>query len=334
MSGFTGGRLVVATHNAGKAAEFEALLLPLGIRCVSAGALGLPVPEETETSFEGNARLKALAAARASGLPALGDDSGIEVEALGGLPGLRTADWAEGPGGRDFGRAMARVQALLDARGAPEPRRARFVAALCLAWPHGHAETVRGEAAGRLVWPPRGEGGHGFDPMFLPDGHAETYAEMAPGVKNRISHRAAAFARLRAGPLAGTGATASPRRLLSTGSPFEAEMAYSRAVVQGDWCFVAGVTGYDYRTMTMPEGIAAQARNCFRTIAEVLAEAGFALTQVARVQYTVTAKALVPDLAPVLAEWLDGIRPASTMVIAGLVRPEMLVEIEVTAFRG
>lgn len=126
----------------------------------------------------------------------------------------------------------------------------------------------------------------------------------------------------------------SPRRLISTGSPFEKTMGYSRAVVQGDWCFVSGVTGYDYATMAMPENIADQARNCFETIGKVLDEAGFAMTDIARVQYTVTDAALVDDVIPVLGEYLGHIRPAATMVIAGLIKPEMKIEIEVTAFKG
>lgn len=126
----------------------------------------------------------------------------------------------------------------------------------------------------------------------------------------------------------------SPRRLISTGSPFEQTMGYSRAVVQGDWCFVSGVTGYDYATMQMPENIADQARNCFETIGKVLDEAGFAMTDIARVQYTVTDAALVDAVVPVLGEYLGHIRPAATMVIAGLIRPEMKIEIEVTAFKG
>jgi enamine deaminase RidA (YjgF/YER057c/UK114 family) len=126
----------------------------------------------------------------------------------------------------------------------------------------------------------------------------------------------------------------SPRRLISTGSPFEKAMAYSRAVVQGDWCFVAGVTGYDYTTMTMPAGVADQTRNCLTTIAGVLHDAGFAMSHIVRVQYTLTDAALVPDIGPVLVEHLGDVRPAATMVICGLIRPEMLVEVEVTAFRG
>lgn len=197
MSGL-GTRIVVASHNAGKVAEIRALLAPYGLETVSAAELGLPVPEETETTFEGNAGLKARAAAQASGLPALSDDSGIEIDALGGAPGVHTADWAEGPGGRDFGRAMARAHDALVAAGAAEPWRARFVCVLCLAHPGGAVETFRGESEGRVVWPPRGAQGHGYDPMFEPDARPGlTFAEMDPEAKNAISHRAAAFARLR-----------------------------------------------------------------------------------------------------------------------------------------
>lgn len=193
------GRLVVASHNEGKVAEIRALLAPWGIETVSAGELGLPVPEETEDSFAGNAALKAHAAAKAAGAPALADDSGIEVDGLGGAPGVYTADWAETPGGRDFMLAMTRTQRELTERGAPEPWTARFVCTFCLAWPDGHAETVRGEAEGRVVWPPRGDGGHGYDPCFAPDaGGGRTFAEMTAAAKNAISHRAAAFAALTA----------------------------------------------------------------------------------------------------------------------------------------
>lgn len=190
------GRLVVATHNAGKVREMGALLAPYGIETVSAGELGLPEPEETEATFEGNARIKAHAAARAAGLPALSDDSGIEVEALGGQPGVYTADWAETGRGRDFVMAMTRVWRLLEDAGAPEPRRARFVSTLCLAWPDGHDELFRGEVPGRIVWPMRGRAGFGFDPVFLPDGEAETFGEMDPEKKNAMSHRARAFVKL------------------------------------------------------------------------------------------------------------------------------------------
>jgi XTP/dITP diphosphohydrolase len=193
---FTGGPLVVATHNAGKLAEIAALFDGRPVEVVSAGALGLPEPPETETSFAGNARIKAHAAARASGLAALADDSGIEVDALDGAPGVHTADWAQTPAGRDFVQAMTRIWDELEARAAPEPRTARFRCALVLAWPDGHDEVFEGAVEGRVVWPMRGGCGHGYDPMFLPDGHEVTFGQMDPALKNRISHRARAFARL------------------------------------------------------------------------------------------------------------------------------------------
>lgn len=197
------GRLVLASHNAGKLREIAALVAPFGIETVSAGALGLPEPAETETTFEGNARIKAHAAARAAGLPALSDDSGIEVEALDGAPGVFTADWAETPTGRDYATAMGKVWDALEARDAPEPRLARFVCCLCVAWPDGHDETFLGTAPGRLTWPPRGTNGFGFDPMFLPDARPdETFGEMDPDAKHAISHRADAFAQLVAACLA------------------------------------------------------------------------------------------------------------------------------------
>ncbi len=196
MRVFRGDKLLFATHNAGKLAEMKAMLAPLGIGCIGAAALGLPEPEETEDSFLGNARIKAHTAAGATGLVALADDSGIEVEALGGAPGVHTADWAETPKGRDFMQAMARTWRELEAVRAPHPRRARFRATLVLAWPDGHDEVFEGSVGGRLIWPLRGRLGHGYDPMFVPDGHAQTFAEMEPARKNRISHRAAAFARL------------------------------------------------------------------------------------------------------------------------------------------
>jgi XTP/dITP diphosphohydrolase len=194
---FTGDRLIVATHNRGKVDEFAALLGGRGISLAAAGDLGLPEPDETETTFVGNARIKALAAALATGLPALADDSGIEVDALGGEPGVRTADWATRPDGtRDFAMAMERLHAALAAAGAPEPQRARFRCCLVLAWPDGHTETVDGRAEGQVIWPRRGIEGHGFDPMFQPDGQDRTFAEMTADEKNRISHRAAALAAL------------------------------------------------------------------------------------------------------------------------------------------
>jgi XTP/dITP diphosphohydrolase len=188
---------VLATHNSGKLAEIAALLAPFPVEVVSAGALGLPEPAETETTFIGNARIKAHVAASASGLPALADDSGIEVDALGGAPGVHTADWAElAGGGRDFAQAMRRTWAELERAGAPLPRTARFRSTLILAWPDGHEEVFEGAVEGQCVWPMRGDRGHGYDPMFLPDGYALTFGEMDPAEKNRISHRAVAFGRL------------------------------------------------------------------------------------------------------------------------------------------
>lgn len=194
------GRLVLATHNAGKLREVAALLAPFGMDVVSVGQLGLPEPAETEDSFLGNAGIKALAAARAAGLPALADDSGFSVASLGGDPGVRTADWAEIPGGgRDYAMAMARVAAL----AAPfADRRAWFSCALVLAWPDGHTEGFEGRVEGIWVDPPRGDRGFGYDPMFLPDGGAETFGEMDPAAKHAMSHRARAFALLSAACLA------------------------------------------------------------------------------------------------------------------------------------
>ncbi|PPB82650.1 XTP/dITP diphosphohydrolase [Albidovulum inexpectatum] len=196
MRRFTEDRLLIATHNAGKLEEFRALLAPFGITCIGAAELNLPVPEETEDTFVGNARIKAHAAARATGMPALADDSGIEVDALGGAPGVHTADWAETPHGRDFMMAMTRTWQELEKIGAPFPRRARFRATLVLAWPDGHEEIFEGKVEGQLVWPVRGRLGHGYDPMFQPDGHEQTFAEMVPEEKNRISHRADALGKL------------------------------------------------------------------------------------------------------------------------------------------
>ena len=196
MRRFAGDRLLVATHNKGKLAEFADLLAPFGLTCVSAAELGLPEPEETESTFIGNARIKAHAAAKAMGLPALADDSGIEVDGLGGAPGVYTADWAITPTGRDFGVAMARTWAGLEAAGAPYPRLARFRATMVLAWPDGHDEVFEGKVEGQVVWPTRGAEGHGYDPMFQPAGHAITFAEMDPDLKNRISHRGEAFGKL------------------------------------------------------------------------------------------------------------------------------------------
>jgi len=194
---FTGDRLVIATHNQGKVAEISELLAPFAINTVAADALGIPEPEETGNSFEANAVLKAKAAVEASGLPALADDSGLAVPALGGAPGIYSARWA-GPA-KDFRAAMARVQRELGDRD----RSATFVAVLALAWPDGGIELFRGEAGGSLVWPPRGERGFGYDPIFVPEGGAETFGEIAPARKHMISHRARAFARLVEGSLRG-----------------------------------------------------------------------------------------------------------------------------------
>ena len=196
---FNEPKLVVATHNKGKLEEIRNLLEPYRIEIVSAGELGLPEPEETETTFVGTARIKAHSAAKASGLPALADDSGIEVDALGGAPGVYTADWAETPNGRDFVLAMTRVQEELDRISAPAPRTARFRCTLVLAWPDGHDEVFDGRVEGQCVWPMRGEEGHGYDPVFLPDGYEITFGEMDRWEKNRISHRADAFRKLVAG---------------------------------------------------------------------------------------------------------------------------------------
>ncbi|MDB5370007.1 MAG: non-canonical purine pyrophosphatase [Roseomonas sp.] len=186
--------LVLASHNAGKVRENAALLAEYGIQVISAGELGLPVPEETETTFLGNASLKALAAARASNMVALADDSGFSVAALDGAPGVYTADWAEQPdGGRDYASAMAKVEKLARASN---DHAAWFTCALVLAWPDGHTEGFEGRAPGEWVWPPRGDRGFGYDPMFVPTGHAQTFAEMDPALKHAISHRAAAFAML------------------------------------------------------------------------------------------------------------------------------------------
>jgi XTP/dITP diphosphohydrolase len=188
-----GTRLVVASHNKGKLVEIDDLVRPYGLETVSAGALNISEPDETETTFIGNARLKALHSARASGLPALSDDSGLEVHALGGEPGVYTANWA-GPG-RDFSLAMQRVADLLTAKqawGPPQPT-ANFVSCLCLAWPDGTTQEFVGKVYGHLVWPARGSRGFGYDPMFVPDGAVETYGEMEPAKKHATSHRARAF---------------------------------------------------------------------------------------------------------------------------------------------
>ncbi len=188
-----GSRLVLASHNPGKLREIAALVAPFGLEMVSAGALGLAEPAEDAPDFAGNARIKALAAARGSGLAALADDSGFCLAALGGAPGVHSARWA-GPG-KDFAVAMARANTDL---GDAADRRAWFIAALCLAWPDGETATFLGRVDGEAVWPPRGTHGFGYDPMFRPAGTAQTFAEMAPAAKEAASHRARAFAQLRA----------------------------------------------------------------------------------------------------------------------------------------
>lgn len=191
-----GDRLLVATHNRGKLEEIADLFGPHGVNVVGSADFGLPEPEETETTFVGNARLKAHAAAKASGLVALADDSGLAVDALGGAPGVFTADWATTAKGRDFAVGMARVWAELETIQAPEPRLAQFCCTLVLAWPNGQDYVFEGFSSGRLVWPGRGTDGHGFDPIFQPAGYDITFGEMDRWEKNRLSHRADAFRKL------------------------------------------------------------------------------------------------------------------------------------------
>lgn len=188
---FTEKRLVIASHNPGKVREIGELLSPWQIEVVSASELNLPEPEETGDSFVANAKLKADAAALAANLPALADDSGMAVDGLGGAPGIYSARWG-GPA-KDFDMAMARVNEEL---GDNPDRRAQFVCALALTWPDGHCEVFEGEVGGTLVWPPRGDKGFGYDPMFLADGDAGTYGEIDPAAKHASSHRAIAFAKL------------------------------------------------------------------------------------------------------------------------------------------
>lgn len=197
------GRLVIATHNSGKLAEMRELLAPYGIEAVSAGELNLPEPEETGTTFAANARIKAEAAANATGLPAFADDSGLCVDALDSQPGIYSARWA-GPS-KDFMAAMTQIERLLQERGAiaPAQRKAHFVSALCVAWPDGHLEEVEERVNGAMVWPPRGDAGFGYDPAFLPDDHGRTFGEMTsiekhglPPLGLGLSHRAKAFVKL------------------------------------------------------------------------------------------------------------------------------------------
>lgn len=195
------GKLVIATHNAGKLKEISALLAPYGVECISAGALGLPEPEETGTTFVENALIKARAAAEGSGIVSLADDSGLSVAALDGRPGVYTADWAErqwfeGEAGRDWYMAMGKVEGLLAQQGPDVDRSAAFHCTLALAWPDGEYAVYEGIASGSLTWPPRGEMGFGYDPVFVPQGREQTFAEIDPEEKHKIGHRADAFAKL------------------------------------------------------------------------------------------------------------------------------------------
>lgn len=199
MRKFTGPQLVVATHNIGKLEEIADLLRPYDVVLTSNADHGLPEPEETEPTFVGNARIKAHAAAKATSLPALADDSGIAIDALNGAPGVYTADWAETESGRDFVMAMTRSWNELEAVNAPFPRKARFCSTLVLAWPDGHDEVFEGVMEGQVVWPMRGVQGHGYDPVFQPDGFEITCGEMDRWEKNKISHRGVAFQKLVAG---------------------------------------------------------------------------------------------------------------------------------------
>ena len=199
MRKFAGDTLLVATHNQGKLEEIASLLEPFRVQIVGSAERGLAVPEETETSFVGNARIKARAASVATGLPALADDSGLEISALGGAPGVYTADWAETEDGRDFEMAMSKTHSMLTKSGVTAPWRARFCCTLVLAWPDGHDEVFPGETNGQIIWPMRGVNGHGYDPIFQPDGYDITFGEMDRWEKNKISHRADAFQKLVAG---------------------------------------------------------------------------------------------------------------------------------------
>lgn len=194
---FADNTLLVATHNAGKLEEISDLVSDFGIKTIGAAELGLSEPEETGTTFVENARIKAHAAAKSQNLPALSDDSGIEIDGLDGQPGVYTADWAETPNGRDFVKAMMRSHEELLSRGAAKPWTARFCCTFVLAWPDGHDEVFSGSVDGQIVWPMRGEMGHGYDPIFLPDGYEQTFGEMDRWEKNRISHRADAFSKLK-----------------------------------------------------------------------------------------------------------------------------------------
>ncbi len=198
MRKLTEKRIVLSTHNEGKIKEFKALLAPRGFSILTAGSCGLDEPEETGSTFAENARIKAKFASDAMGLPAISDDSGVVVDALDGEPGVQTADWAKTPEGRDFVKAMTMVWSRLEDIQASKPRTARFCAAICVAWPDGHNAVFEGSVDGRIVWPMRGRLGFGFDPVFLPDGCTQTFGEMEPAEKNKISHRAVAMRKLRA----------------------------------------------------------------------------------------------------------------------------------------
>lgn len=198
----TESRLIVATHNAGKLEEIRALLAPYGKTAQSAGELGLPEPVEDGTTFIENARIKAHAAVKATGLPCLSDDSGICIDALDGAPGVYTADWAETTDGRDFVMAMTKTHEKLEAINAPHPRTAQFRCTLVLAWPDGHDEVFEGVLPGQVVWPMRGAQGHGYDPIFQPDGFDRTLGELDAAEKNEVSHRFLAFQKFVAGCLA------------------------------------------------------------------------------------------------------------------------------------
>ena len=196
---FTGDTLVVATHNNGKLEEIASLIRPFSVSVKGAAELNLAEPDETETTFVGNAKIKAHAAAQATGLPSLSDDSGIEIDALDGAPGVYTADWAETPNGRDFLMAMTKANDMLDQRSAAHPRKARFCCTLVMAWPDGHDEIFPGIIPGQVVWPMRGDQGHGYFFFYQQDGYDITFGEMDRWEKNKISHRADAFRKLVAG---------------------------------------------------------------------------------------------------------------------------------------
>ena len=196
MRKFYGEKLVVATHNEGKLEEVRALFANKSVKILSSKSLDLPEPKETEDTFIGNARIKAHSASKITNLPALADDSGITIDALNGSPGVYTADWAETPAGRDFFVAMEKTYRALEEKSAPYPRKAQFRCTLVLAWPDGHDEVFEGTLDGQVVWPPRGLDGHGYDPIFQPEGYSITCGEMSFEDKNRISHRSVAFKKL------------------------------------------------------------------------------------------------------------------------------------------